>query len=173
MKDLAVSTLGNGLGDRTEMPWWNLPLPLTLARYTRAPHHQTFVLPHPEYKAVLYRHGWQFSFWLDLWQNCSKLSWGILGFPVVCFSPHSVLQSLSVALLQESAEEAFKGRCDSEAEVLCFISSLESCSWNSKHAISLETFFVCPSEEIAGRRRPVSSALEEKPVGSEYTGDII
>lgn len=32
---------------------------------------------------------------------------------------------------------------------------LESCPWNSKHEISLETFFVCLCEEIAGRRRPV------------------
>lgn len=65
MKAPAVSTLSNGLGDRTEMPRWNLPLLLTLARHMRAPHHQAFVLPDPEYKAVLHRHGWLFSFWLD------------------------------------------------------------------------------------------------------------
>lgn len=65
MKDPAVSTVSNGLGDRTEMPWWNLPLLLTLAWHTRAPHHQTFVLPCPEYKAVLHWHGWTFSFRLD------------------------------------------------------------------------------------------------------------
>lgn len=77
-------------------------------------------------------------------QNCSKLSWGIVGVPVIIpFDPHSVVQRLSLALLQCSAEEAFKGRCDSRAETLCFIFGLESCSWNSKHEISLETFFVC------------------------------
>lgn len=94
-------------------------------------------------------------------------------FQLSASDPHSVLQRISLALLQWSAEEAFKGRCDSGAEILCFIFGLESLSWNSKHAISLETFFVCLSEEIAGRRRPVSWALEEKPIGSEYTGDII
>lgn len=99
---------------------------------------------------------------LTQWQNCSKLSRGILGFPVViCFNPHSVLQRLSLALLQWSAEEAFKGRGDSGTEVSCFVFGLESCCWNSKHEISLETFFVCLSEEIAGRRRPVSWALRE------------
>lgn len=65
MKDPAVSTHSNGLGDRTEMPWWNLPLLLTLAWHVRAPHHQTFVLPYPEYKAVFHWHGWLFSFCLD------------------------------------------------------------------------------------------------------------
>lgn len=46
MKDPAViSTLSNGLGSRTEMPWWNLPLVLTLAWQARPPHPQTFVSP--------------------------------------------------------------------------------------------------------------------------------
>lgn len=65
MKDPAVSTPSNGPGDTTEMPWWNLPLLLTLAWHARAPHHQTFVLPYPEYKAVFHWHGWLFSFCLD------------------------------------------------------------------------------------------------------------
>lgn len=173
MKDPAVSTLGNGLGDRTEMPQWNLPLLLTLAWHTRAPHHQTFVLPYAEYKAVLHWHAWLFSFWLDSVAEVQQACLRSTGFPVIIpFNPHSVLQRLSLGLLQWSAEEAFKGRSDSGAEVLCFIFGLESCSWNSKPEISLETF-VCLSEEIAGRRRSVSWALKEKPIGSEYTGDII
>jgi len=49
-----------------------------------------------------------------------------------------------------------KGDVTLGAEILHFIFGLESCSWNSKHKISLENFFVCLSEEIAVRRRPVS-----------------
>jgi len=80
MKDPAVSSLSNELGNRTEMPWWNLPLLLTLARHTRAPHHQTIVLPYPEYKAVLHWHGWLFSFWLDSVAELQKTFLSYSGF---------------------------------------------------------------------------------------------
>lgn len=90
MKDPAVSALSNGLGDGTEMQWWNLPLLLTLARHARAPHHQTFVLPYPEYKAVLHRHGWLFSFWLD---SVAELQQTFLRYSV--FSSYHLLQTQS------------------------------------------------------------------------------
>lgn len=94
------------------------------------------------------------------WQSCSKISQCSLGFPVIfLLNPHSVLRKLSLALLKRSVEEAFKGRCESGAEILCFGFGLQSCSWNSKHEISLETFFVCLSEEIAGRREDLSVEL--------------
>lgn len=174
MKDPAVSAHSNGLGDRTEMPWWNLPLLLALAWHTRAAHYQTFVLPYPEYKAVFHWHGWLFSFCLDSvaeLQQAFQRQTEISSYHLL--QPTSVLPRLSLVLLQWSAQQAFKGRCSSGAKILAFIFGLESCSWNSKHEIFLETFFVCLSEEIAGRRRPVSWTLKEKPIGSEYTGDII
>lgn len=78
---------------------------------------------------------------------------------IFLLNPHSVLRKLPLALLKRSVEGAFKGRCESGAEILCFGFGLQSCSWNSKHEISLETFFVCLSEEIAGRREDLSVEL--------------